>query len=477
MDAGVEPDLFPRGSIEREVVVAVAGLLAEGKATWTLVEIRDRISGRDVYPFEHLSVNLSDLDAAYAVSEDFPAVVESLIGLQDSRRVSRDLFAAASRLESGDIDADGVLEELLRLRDRSHLRRGELPDVDGYEAWCAAESAPPFILGPLRRGQLALLSGPAGTGKSWDALAIAHGVTTGQPVYGAISTTRARVGVVLTETPRWELRSRLVSMARANEWPSDDDGVPSWLHDLAGVLTSEDGRFHDITQSPPRRRLIRWVVRNGMELLILDPLTHLFPGGNDADPVDLARLISALEELHAETGVTMLIMHHDRKAPPGAGRARPDRALDRARGGTRLTAFFDAVFSSRPEPADDGLRQLQLGSDGGKVRSGKALRPIYLRANVDGVPIPVDAPIQAGTTSGRKARREAIVSVVSGRCVADDAPGVSLVEILASVERSGFEISRRQMREDLDDLVESGLLTVRPGAGTRPARYLPRGRT
>ncbi|HKA08360.1 MAG TPA: AAA family ATPase [Gemmataceae bacterium] len=75
--------------------------------------------------------------------------------------------------------------------------------------------------------------------------------------------------------------------------------------------------------------------QKGLDLLVIDPLVHFLPGRSENDSIAIVTMLRAARRL-ADTGVSVLILHHPRKEASAPGRA--------ARGSGALSGEVDIIL-------------------------------------------------------------------------------------------------------------------------------------
>ena len=160
----------------------------------------------------------------------------------------------------------------------------------------------------LARGEIALLHGDPRAGKTWLALSLGLAVAAGRPVWGvdrlAVPAPQP-VLYVSNEDALSATLSRLEQLVAglALEAP------PANVHLLVGRGVSLDDPTWQET-------LIRELQTIGASLLILDPLRSV-TAGVDQGPREWRPVGDYLKRVTRETGVAIVLLHHDVKPPAG----------------------------------------------------------------------------------------------------------------------------------------------------------------
>lgn len=220
-----------------------------------------------------------------------------------------------------------------------------------------------FILPGLLAGTVGLIVGQGAVGKSMLALHIGLGVATGQPIAGGLwqPASTGPVTLIFGEDAPEILQERLYWL-RAAAGISEDEAEEI---DTRLDVRSADGVDMRIMQRTAGRfapgpfyETLRELC-GGQRLVIIDPLAFL----SDADENDngaMTQLVRTLQGIAADTGATILVLHHVGKGGEG------DREeWTAARGASALTtACRWQVYLRPPTKAeqerygiDDGMRQ------------------------------------------------------------------------------------------------------------------------
>jgi replicative DNA helicase len=218
-------------------------------------------------------------------------------------------------------------EELRRLIDHRSAA-GSLVPLDLAELLA---SPPPAVgwrwQGWLARGDLALLVGEPGVGKSLLALALAASLRLGDTLLGD-DCRRCRVGIVDLENPLDEVHKRLRAFGISAD---DNDGLLYWH---AQPLDLADGTAAIATI----------VQEHALDVLMIDSLRRATPGLDENDSAAVSAVLSPLRALTHETGCTILLLHHVRKQSGGSA-----DAAQTVRGSGDLVASADSLLVLRPK--------------------------------------------------------------------------------------------------------------------------------
>lgn len=265
--------------------------------------------------------------------------------------------------------ANALLEQLgaINATERGPGSPKWAPSVLSGQTFDAIEmTTPPSLLGDglLCDGELGVLYGSTGLGKSFLGEQLVHAVATGEEWLGLPTVAGgAPVLAIHLELSAPRLRER-----RQRRWAT----TPPTLHTLtSGIL----GAQIDILNDADRSALCEVATSIGARLVYVDPLQELHSAGETNDAFHA--VVRAITDCMIRTRAAFLIVHHEPKGLTEKGAERSD--IDAMRGGTRLPGAaklairlkklkapnrFDLVFSKvthREEPKPLYLRQVEGG--------------------------------------------------------------------------------------------------------------------
>ena len=326
-----------------------------------------------------------------------------------------------------------------------------VPAAGSEHAWARAlargRQAYDWLLeGSLRRGQLGLICGPPGCGKGMLALHLATALAAGVPVLRRWGASRpARVLYLSAEDDQVILDNRLVSLYEAmpDEQRTEEMLERLWALPVQGRVNICQGDKSTGIQATSVLAEIRdLIARRKADLLILDTLARFF-GVDENDNPAMTAACGFLEEIIAETGCNIILIHHANKA--GGDLATKKEQLHAAltqtaiRGASALSGCVRWALLMAPLSDELALQVIgpeTLGKPSGtyvaarvgKKNAGKTEQTLYLERVEHGLLQPVapgeemnqrnlimhDAHMLAAEVDRREMRDEKRLSVTKG---------------------------------------------------------------
>lgn len=232
---------------------------------------------------------------------------------------------------------------------------------------------PPSLVGRglVSRGDLGILYGEGGKGKSYLALQLAYSIATGADWVGLEGPEEPmRVGVVAMEVPRHVMLDRITAVC----------GGPG----PAGLrcIAKGDMPLPNLSQATAQRGLISWIRRDRLDLVVLDAMSRFWGGGDELK--DAASRMAICEAITLQTGAAILWIHHERKNPGGKDAGNDD---------DMAALRSSTIYQTHPTvllrlTLDKGLTVLRCA----KTNFAAIPEPVYLMRNPDGTLRPVEGP-------------------------------------------------------------------------------------
>ena len=235
----------------------------------------------------------------------------------------------------------------------------------------------------LTQGEIHILAGKAGSGKSYLATQMALALTTGKPLLGMYATEKQRVAYLSFEDSKARLLQRLQNMG----W--DKTKIPLQLYtDLSPLLISSGGRLETTALS---KSITKSIKAQNPDTVIIDTYSQAFlhEDGDNRGSQAVGNWIK--KELR---GKTVLIIHHVRKAENYE--KIEDVTLDAIRGASALVGYSRSAFflggkdpqyslktlkSNYGEPFPDYQNKLYLEKDVVEVDGKKIFRGFKRRGS------------------------------------------------------------------------------------------------
>jgi hypothetical protein len=244
----------------------------------------------------------------------------------------------------------------------SRLREARLLPLQWFAELDSIKLIPQLVRGLVAEGSLVVLFGESNSGKTFIVLDLALAVASGQPWCGR-HTRRGLVIYVACEGAA-SLRARAAAYRRKN--PAVADGLP-----FAIVPRAVD--FRDpVAVAALIETVLVAETESGEKasLIVVDTFARCIPGGNENDARDVGEAVAAADQIRAQTGATVVFVHHAGKDPTkgargsSALRAAADTELlvEGKEGPRTLTVTKQRDLEPAP-PRGFELEAVQLGTD------------------------------------------------------------------------------------------------------------------
>jgi len=278
-----------------------------------------------------------------------------------------------------------------------------------------------FVLPGFVRGTVGALISPGGLGKSYWALAVAVAISAGAKAdLTGLKPAEGRVLVLSKEDPIEVLEHRLHAMAKVLPKSPSYAGVD--YRSCVGM--DVDVMSADWFQS------LRDAAK-GARLVVLDTLTR-FHKLDENSAQDMGRLLSQLERLAAESGASVLFLHHTSKSAVVNGQATLQQAargssvlVDNARWSAFLAPMTEQDARSFGVPAAERANYVRWNIS--KQNYGAPLADIWYRRDEGGVLVPVKFTASrpaAGASSAPVANENETVAATPAAPVTPEPPSL-----------------------------------------------------
>ncbi len=278
---------------------------------------------------------------------------------------------------------------------------------------------------PWRCGELAadgfvtVLTGHAGEGKSWIALALAVGVACGSSP-GGIECRKGNALILDAENGEWLLHRRVreVDAPRVN--------LDLYLSD--GLDLSKPADLHWLTQA---------VTDAGVNLLILDSLRSLAPRMEENNGDSVAPVMAGIRQIARDTGAAVIVLHH-----------RPKNSGSAYRGSSALRDQTDMLYLLGRCDGDPEVKtRLYLRAD--KMRLAAAPEDLWLQLHYANGRMSLEPADPYGGSSSAPTVKEIIADQIEAHLVANP-EGVNRADLARHVKRSRDDGTVRRALDQLD---------------------------
>lgn len=239
---------------------------------------------------------------------------------------------------------------------------------------------PEWIIPGLRAGQVALVTAPGGTGKSYLLLEIAMSVASGTTLLSGLEAkTAGKVCLLNFEDDSFDIRQRGNAILRHF---MDLDPSPENLYvaSMSGQTLSLLNSRGEINEED-----VSWLKEQckDMRLVVLDPLSHLHTADENSAS-QMSKLIQVLKGIGQETGTGIIIAHHTSKASALNGQADLQQS---ARGSSALVDASRIVMTlHKPKEGDSFTLELTWA----KLNGVAPITPVRLKRTLSGVLVESD---------------------------------------------------------------------------------------
>lgn len=458
----LEPEAIPR-AIEA-IETADFYRAAHAKAFAALVALHRRDERADLVTLAAELERRGELEAAGGAA-GLAALLEqatTAANLEHHARLIRDAATRRALLRASESIADqahdpavspaeALEQAAVRIRDAagpgasSGLTRAARWD-ESLSAEALVRPEPLLAGGALSAGDLAVIAGAPGLGKSRLAIELGVALSRGAPWLGLETSSRPmRVGYIAAEFTTYRWVERLVQLLTGRRFGG---GAPLLEAYRALPLATPPGCFKGIPGQELDRALnllsdaatealIAAISAFQLEVVFLDPLFRMMNGEDETNEF-FGKLIENADRVRFKTGAALVFVHHVRKGSPGSDRDAAD-PLDMIRGGSKLR---DAVNTALYlDHLDGGLGRIRFV----KANYARKPDPIYHRIPDDGGPTLIElAP---------EGRRDANAARVLEWCRAQAGRFTS-----HAVAAGLGDMGLRTVQRHLKNLVETGEL-------------------
>lgn len=295
--------------------------------------------------------------------------------------------------------------------DDTTINDGALPRLNIRDAFTTCPAPLDFVLPGMLSETVGALVAMGGAGKSWIALELAIAVAGGPDLLEIGIERHGRVLYLPAEDPSLALSHRLYS-ARDSVGSDDIDTLAENL-EIVPLM----GRTVDLMLPAWAKAVER--MADGARLVIIDTLRR-FHSADENSAGEMSRLLGTLEHICANTGASVLFLHHTAKGAALNGGGDSQQAsrgssvlVDNVRGGQfNLSGMSDAEARAHGvDPADrKGFTRLMQA----KANFGAPMSDRWFRRVEGGLLVPAQLERldddgrnrEAKTQAGQKSRRQ-----------------------------------------------------------------------
>jgi hypothetical protein len=324
--------------------------------------------------------------------------------------------ALGAKVDLGPGSAEDFQEEAQVEGDTKPLRFLPVPAAE------FADGEPPgwIIKAVLPKGELVVLFGESGSGKSFVALDLCMSIARGEP-WREHRTKQGQVVYIAAEGGGG-FRKRLKAYAAHHE--IDLAGVPfDVIHGVPNFLQRADAV--DVARS---------IAKGGpVSVVVVDTFAQVMPGANENASEDMGVALAHCRGIHRATGATIMLVHHSGKDTTKG-----------ARGWSGLRAAADAEIEVVRGPAGRAIRVTKQKDGDDMSLWGFDLKVIPLGLDEDGdtidscVAVEAEVPVftKAGTVSAKTTGKwERLVLDVVGEIALGQTSGIEIEHVIEEVAR------------------------------------------
>ena len=336
---------------------------------------------------------------------------------------------------------------LKALAPEAHQPRKDLCEVAFWIRDAKVTTDLPYVVkGIFGKGQIVVIWGSPGAGKTFAIMEMACSIGAGKPWHGR----RTRKGIVLyvaAESSRPYIENRFAALKAEKPELGDAEVmvIPAALNLLNGP---------DVDRVIETAKVLERGVGE-VVLIAIDTLAVTFGGGDENSPQDMGLYVGNVLQIRQETGAAVLIVHHGGK----------DEAKG-MRGHSALKGALDAELAVEGAPGQDRILRT------GKVRDGDgetdlfafSLRPIELGIDSDGDPVRtcvVDAKDEATTKRVRRERKGAALGKHQRAVLrALEVAGGRMVRLDLAHKLKDEGMGRNRFHDAIGGLIEAGVIVA-----------------
>jgi hypothetical protein len=283
-------------------------------------------------------------------------LIEKITPVAKSVRVVNLPGLSVERKEDGYewVERGGSAEDFMRLYELAPVIRPEpFKSKFGAVMWRDLDAPGPvhehLVEDLVTRGEVCMLAGPSGSGKSFLTISLGMAVARGIPFFGR----QVMQGAVIYHAGESSLgvRRKRLPAYRAYHGVSLDEDIPfALLTKPLNLYASDD----DVAAFIAECKGLAAMMSHRLELVVIDTLSAATPGMAENHSEDVGPVLARCERIKAELGCAVMLVHH------------MNADGTKARGHTSITANLDSVITCRKvEDHHDAdkrqIREVKLG--------------------------------------------------------------------------------------------------------------------
>jgi len=217
----------------------------------------------------------------------------------------------------GDYDQHGFLWGLFTDKPKQKQKPKPLSSkkLIAYDAFKFSPATTYLIKGVLDQNTVSVVWGASNSGKTFTTLDMVHHMARGADLWRGRRVKQASVIYLALEGGRG-IEKRILALKREN--PGNLPNLYFWPHplDLMKTLTDDESGESSHPNAVKVARMLHklkgWFP-DLPQMLVVDTLARAMPGRDENSTQDMGRLIEVVDEIRAETGAHVMIVHHSGK--------------------------------------------------------------------------------------------------------------------------------------------------------------------
>jgi hypothetical protein len=265
-----------------------------------------------------------------------------------------------------------------------------------YADALAAPMRPYLVKGLLGAGEMGVIFGEPGCGKTFLALHLAHAVASGRTFFGHRVVQAPVIYAALEGEAGFAKRLKALRTERRE---GEDQNVPGFHYIAQALPLGADSSFVDDAIAAVREA--------GARLIVIDTLARAMAGLDENSAADMGKMVGIIDLIRQQTGAAVLVVHH--------------RGKDRSRGARGSNALLGAtdleIEVNASETGEHTWKVTKAKDDPGGDKLNFTLRRVTLGDDADGDPISTCLVDEAGTAASTQAKKPPPQSAAALMCL------------------------------------------------------------